>query len=473
MFGVFAPGYEVSNLAFFALCALQHRGQEAAGIAAADRGRAIITRRDLGLVSQALNANDLITLGGELAIGHVRYSTTGSNAWENSQPVQRAAGAAGNRRELALAHNGNLINAVELHARLRAEGVSFASTSDSEIIAALIASHPAERIEDAAAAVMPDLLGAFSTVLMTKDRVLAMRDPLGLRPLAIGRLAPLAQGGPPRYCIASETCAHDILGAGFVRDVRPGEVVMLDDEGLHSIQVIEPAREAFCVFEYIYFARPDSRFNGTALQAIRGRMGEILAREAPADADLVIPVPDSGNAAARGYARGSGLPQDDGFVKNRYIQRTFIQPGQQLRKHGLRIKFNPLPEVVSGQRLVVVDDSIVRGNTTAQIVRMLRDAGAAEVHLRISAPPIKHPCHYGIDMSTREEMIAHERTIPEIAAQLGCDSLAYLSIDGVYEAIGQPRSRHCDACFTGDYPLAGSETANGKYALELAGGPAA
>jgi len=387
VFGVYAPGHEVSNLAFFALSALQHRGQESAGIAAADRGGHIMTRRDLGLVSQALNENDIVTLGGELAIGHVRYSTTGSNAWENSQPVQRAAGAGGNRRELALAHNGNLINAVELHAALRAVGVSFASTSDSEIIAALIASYPAERVEDAAVAVMPRLHGAFSTVLMTKDRVLAMRDPAGLRPLSIGLLAPLADGDPPRYCVASETCAFDIIGAEHVRDVRPGEVVSLGEDGLTSLQAIESEREAFCVFEYIYFARPDSRFNGTALQVVRGRMGEILARESPVEADLVIPVPDSGNAAARGYARASGLPQDDGFVKNRYIQRTFIQPGQQLRKHGLRMKFNPLPEVVAGRRLVVVDDSIVRGNTTAQIVGMLRDAGAAEVHLRISAAP--------------------------------------------------------------------------------------
>ncbi|HUB75547.1 MAG TPA: amidophosphoribosyltransferase [Solirubrobacteraceae bacterium] len=464
VFGVYAPGHEVSNLAFFALSALQHRGQESAGIAAADRGGQIITRRDLGLVSQALNANDIVTLAGELAIGHVRYSTTGSNAWENSQPVQRAAGAGGNRRELALAHNGNLINAVELHLALRAEGVEFASTSDSEIIAALVATHPAAAIEDAAAAVMPQLQGAFSTVLMTKDRVLAMRDPAGLRPLSIGVLG---GGGEPRYCVASETCAFDIIGAEFVRDVRPGEVVSLGEDGISSRQVIEGEREAFCVFEYIYFARPDSRFGGTTLQRVRGRMGEILAREAPVDADLVIPVPDSGNAAARGFARASGLPQDDGFVKNRYIQRTFIQPGQELRKHGLRMKFNPLPEVVAGKRLVVVDDSIVRGNTTAQIVRMLRDAGAAEVHLRISAPPIQHPCHYGIDMSTREEMIAHERTVPEIAAELGCDSLAYLSLDGVYEAIGQPRERHCDACFSGDYPLAGTESAGGKYALEL------
>jgi amidophosphoribosyltransferase len=467
VFGVYAPGHEVSNLAFFALSALQHRGQESAGIAAADRGSHIMTRRDLGLVSQALKPNDIISLAGELAIGHVRYSTTGANAWENSQPVQRAAGTGGNRRELALAHNGNLINAVELHLALRAEGVEFGSTSDSEIIAALVASHPAERIEDAAAAVMPHLHGAFSTVLMTKDHVLAMRDPAGLRPLSIGVLAPLSEHDPPRYCVASETCAFDIIGAKYLRDVRPGEVVSLGADGLTSIQAVEGEREAFCVFEYIYFARPDSRFNGTALQVVRGRMGEILARESPVDADLVIPVPDSGNAAARGYARASGLPQDDGFVKNRYIQRTFIQPGQELRKHGLRMKFNPLPEVVSGKRLVVVDDSIVRGNTTAQIVGMLREAGAAEVHLRISAPPIKHPCHYGIDMSTREEMIAHGRTVPEIAAELGCDSLAYLSLEGVYEAIDQPRERHCDACFSGDYPLAGTESAGGKYALEL------
>ena len=466
VFGVYAPGHEVSNLAFFGLSALQHRGQESAGIAAADRGRHIMTRRDLGLVNQALTANDIISLGGELAIGHVRYSTTGSNAWENSQPVQRAAGSRGNRRELALAHNGNLINAVELHAALREQGVGFASTSDSEIIAALIATNPAERIEDAVAAVMPQLQGAFSTVLMTKDRVIAMRDPLGLRPLSIGMLAPANGDIAPRYCFASETCALDIIAASYVRDVRPGEVVSLGEDGLIATQVIEPEREAFCVFEYIYFARPDSRFGGTALQVVRGRMGEILARESPVEADLVIPVPDSGNAAARGFARASGLPQDDGFVKNRYVQRTFIQPGQELRKHGLRLKFNPLPEVVSGKRVVVVDDSIVRGNTTAQIVRMLRDAGAVEVHLRISAPPIKHPCHYGIDMSTREEMIAHGRTTLQVAEELGCDSLHYLSLAGVYEAIRGTRETHCDGCFTGEYPLTGNNEANGKYALE-------
>jgi amidophosphoribosyltransferase len=464
---LYAPGHEVSRLSYFALYALQHRGQESAGIAAADRNGHIITRRELGLVNQVFTENDLRTLAGELAIGHVRYSTTGSNAWENSQPVQRSEGTNGSRRELALAHNGNLINAVELHNAMLEDGVTFSSTSDSEIIAALIATHPAESVEDAIAAVMPRLSGAFSTVVMTKDRVVAFRDPHGLRPLSIGVLEPSpGEPGEPRYCVASESCAFDIIGAKLVRDVEPGEMVTLGEGGLESRMVAPGGRRAFCVFEYIYFARPDSRMNGQALQVARGRMGEILWREAPVDADVVIAVPDSGNPAARGLARAAGLPQDDGFVKNRYVARTFIQPGQELRKHGLRLKFNPLPEVIAGKRLVVVDDSIVRGNTTRQIVQMLRDAGAAEVHMRISAPPIKHPCHYGIDMSTREEMIAHERSTDEIAAELGCDSLHYLSLQGVYEAVGADRGGHCDACFSGEYPLAGSDGAAGKYSLE-------
>jgi amidophosphoribosyltransferase len=468
VFGLYAPGHEVSRLSYFALYALQHRGQESAGIAAADRGGHIITRRELGLVSQVFSENDLRTLAGELAIGHVRYSTTGSNAWENSQPVQRSEGTNGSRREVALAHNGNLINAVELHDELLARGVSFSSTSDSEIIAALIATHPAERIEDAIADVLPRLRGAFSIVVMTKDRVVAFRDPHGLRPLALGTLEPEPgdRDGAVRHCVASESCAFDIIGAKLLREVEPGEVVTLGEDGLQSRMVAPGARRAFCVFEYIYFARPDSRMNDRALQVARGRMGEILWREAPVEADLVIAVPDSGNAAARGLARAAGLPQDDGFVKNRYVARTFIQPGQELRKHGLHLKFNPLPDVIAGKRLVVVDDSIVRGNTTRQIVQMLRDAGATEVHMRISAPPIVHPCHYGIDMSTREEMIAHGRTTAEIAAELGCDSLHYLSLAGVYEAVGAERSTHCDACFTGEYPLRGSEEANGKYSLE-------
>ena len=466
MFGLYAPGHEVSRLSYFALYALQHRGQESAGIAAADRDGQIITRRELGLVNQVFTENDLRTLAGELAIGHVRYSTTGSNAWENSQPVQRSEGTNGSRREVALAHNGNLINALELHEELSERGVAFSSTSDSEIIAAMIATSPADSVEDAIAEVLPRLRGAFSIVAMTKDRVVAFRDPHGLRPLAIGVLEPATPDGQPRYCVASESCAFDIIGAKYLRDVEPGEVVTLGEHGLQSRIVSPGQRKAFCVFEYIYFARPDTRMNGHALQVARGRMGEILWHESPVEADLVIAVPDSGNAAARGLARAAGLPQDDGFVKNRYVARTFIQPGQELRKHGLRLKFNPLPEVIAGKRLIVVDDSIVRGNTTRQIVQMLKDGGAAEVHMRISAPPIKHPCHYGIDMSTREEMIAHGRTSAQVAAELGCDSLHYLSLQGVYEAVGATRATHCDACFTGEYPLEGSDGAGGKFSLE-------
>ncbi|HZE05707.1 MAG TPA: amidophosphoribosyltransferase [Solirubrobacteraceae bacterium] len=462
VFGIYAPGHDVARLAYFALFALQHRGQESAGIATTPRGGNIIAVRDQGLVSQVFDENTLRGLVGDLAIGHVRYSTTGSSQWENAQPIVR-----NDRRTLALAHNGNLINAVELHAELRGRDVPFRSTSDSEIIAALLATHPAERIEDAVADVLPRLSGAFSTVILTDDRVVAFRDPHGLRPLAIGRIDPPAGSPePPVWCVASESCALDLIGARLIRDVLPGEVVTLDADGLHSRRVLSDERRAFCIFEYIYFARPDSRMGGTVLQVARARMGERLWWEAPVDADVVIPVPDSGNAAARGVARASGLPQDDGFIKNRYVARTFIQPGQELRRQGVRMKFNPVPEVVAGKRLIVVDDSIVRGTTDRQIVQMLRDAGAAEVHLRISAPPIKHPCHYGIDMSTREEMIAHGRSVEEICAELGADSLHYLSLAGVYAAVGGTRAEHCDACFSGEYPLEGTDGANGKFALE-------
>jgi amidophosphoribosyltransferase len=460
VFGIYAPEHDVARLAYFALFALQHRGQESAGIATAQRGGSLMAIRDQGLVAQVFDEHTLRSLVGDMAIGHVRYSTTGSSEWENAQPIVRD-----DHRTLALAHNGNLINAVELHSELRGREVPFRSTSDSEIIAALLATHPAKRIEDAVADVLPRLQGAFSTVAMTEDAVVAFRDPSGLRPLALGMLEDPASG-QASYCVASESCAFDLIGAKYLREVLPGEVVTLTERGIQTRVVAESDRRAFCVFEYIYFARPDSKMAGTVLQVARARMGEILWREAPVEADLVIPVPDSGNAAARGLARAAGLPQDDGFIKNRYVARTFIQPGQELRRQGLRLKFNPLPEVVSGKRLVVVDDSIVRGNTTRQIVQMLREAGAAEVHLRISAPPIKHPCHYGIDMSTREEMIAHNRTVAEVGAELGVDSLHYLSLEGVYEAVGAPRSAHCDACFSGDYPLAGTESANGKFALE-------
>jgi amidophosphoribosyltransferase len=453
VFGIYAPEHDVARLAYFALYALQHRGQESAGIATAEAGH-ITTQRDLGLVSQVFDERSLQALTGEAAVGHVRYSTTGRSGWDNSQPVYRD-----DRRAVALGHNGNLINAVELYNKLSAEGVKFRSTSDSEIITALIARHPAERIEDAVAEVMGMLAGAYSTVLMTVDTVIAFRDPAGLRPLCLGRL-------DDRFVVASESCALDIIGAELMREVQPGELVSISKRGLEVRQVVESERRALCVFEHIYFSRPDSKLEGRTLQSVRGRMGEILADEAPVAADLVISVPDSGNAAAKGFSRASGIPQDDGLIKNRYVARTFIQPGQELRHHGLRMKFNPLPEIVRDKRLVVVDDSIVRGNTTRQIVRMLKDAGAREVHLRISSPPIRHPCHYGIDMSTREEMIAHQREVADVANVLGADSLAYLSLDGVYKAIGSSRATHCDACFTGEYPLEGTDQANGKHALE-------
>jgi amidophosphoribosyltransferase len=453
VFGVYAPERDVARLAYFALYALQHRGQESAGIAATQAGQ-IMTVRDLGLVSQVFDEEKLRALRGELAIGHVRYSTTGSSAWENAQPVWRS-----DRRQVALAHNGNLINAVELHSELRERGVQFRGSSDSEIIAALLSTHEAERIEDAVADVLPRLEGAFSTVVMTKDAVVAFRDPAGLRPLALGKIG-------DDHCVASESCAFDIIAAELVREVEPGEMVSLSERGMETSQVVDSPRRAFCVFEHIYFARPDSILEGNRTQVSRRKMGEILWREAPVEADVVIAVPDSGNPAAAGYSKASGIPRDDGLIKNRYVQRTFIQPGQDLRKHGLRMKFNPLREVVAGKRLVVVDDSIVRGNTTRQIVQMLRDAGASEIHMRISAPPIRHPCHYGIDMSTTQEMVAHDRTEEEVAAELGCDSLRYLSLEGVYEAIRSTRATHCDACFSGDYPLDRTESANGKYALE-------
>ena len=451
VFGVYAPGHDVARLAYFALFALQHRGQESAGIATSEGGM-IMTLRDLGLVNQVFDEEKLQGLAGDMAIGHVRYSTTGGGAWENTQPVWRDDG-----REVALAHNGNLINAVELFAELRDRGIAFRGTSDSEIIAALISSSPEKRIEDAVEATMPKLEGAYSTVVMTPNGVVAFRDPHGVRPLSLGRLG-------DDFLVASESCAFDIVGAKLVREVQPGELISLSERGLEVRQAVKPRRTSHCVFEHIYFSRPDSRLEGRVLQQVRGRMGEILWREAPVDADLVISVPDSGNPAAAGFSRASGIPKDDGLIKNRYVARTFIQPGQELRKHGLRMKFNPLPEIIEDQRVVVVDDSIVRGNTTRQIVGMLRDAGALEVHLRISAPPIRFPCHYGVDMSSREEMVAHERTIDEIADHLGADSLAYLSLDGVYEAIGTPAEDHCDACFTGRYPL--GEGGGGKFALE-------
>ena len=444
IFGIVAPGNEVSRLTYFALYALQHRGQESAGIATSQNGH-IMAMRDQGLVNQVFDEQKLRALQGDMAVGHVRYSTTGANSWENTQPVYRA-----DKREVALGHNGNLVNVVELHQELRDQGVTFRSTSDSEIIAALLSTHEAPTIEEALVDVISRLEGAYSTVVMTEDRVVAFRDPMGLRPLSLGMLGD-----------ALLRRERDLRLRHHRREVparRPAGRDRLDHQEGHSDAPGRASRRAARCASSSTSTSParTPASAGQVIQVSRGPDGRDPRPEAPVDADLVIPVPDSGNPAARGYARASGLPQDDGLIKNRYVARTFIQPGQELRKHGLRLKFNPLPEVVAGKRIVVVDDSIVRGNTTRQIVQMLRDAGAQEVHMRISAPPIRHPCHYGIDMSTREEMIAHNRTAAEVAAELGADSLAYLSLEGVYEAINGSRETHCDACFSGEYPLIGT-----------------
>ena len=451
VFGIRAPGRDVARVTFFGLFALQHRGQESAGIAVSDHGRLTVLR-DMGLVTQVFDEQKLSGLHGDTAIGHTRYSTTGSTHWANAQPlITRGRG-----RTVALGHNGNLVNATELREELAADGITLSTTSDTELIAALIANDPAP-LEDAVAGAMERLEGAFSCVLLSEGKLVGFRDKHGFRPLCLGR-----EDG--HWLLASESCALDLVGAELEREVTPGELVVIDGEGVHARQAVDSTgHRALCIFEFFYLARPDTRLEGVEVHGARVRMGERLAREAPVEADLVLPIPDSGTPAAIGFSRETGIPFSEGLIKNRYVGRTFIQPDQGLREQGVRLKFNPLAEV-AGKRLVVVDDSIVRGNTTRQIVAMLRDAGAKEVHLRISAPPIRHPCHYGDDMHTREEMVAHERTVEQVAEEVGADSLAYLSLDGVYEAIGTPREVHCDACFSGDYPL--GEQGNGKFALE-------
>src|SRR5438128_8374557 len=406
VFGVRAPGRDVARLSYFGLYALQHRGQESAGIAVSENGR-LTALRDLGLVPQVFDERSLSGLRGELAIGHTRYSTTGANAWENAQPLLHH----GRSRTVALGHNGNLVNADDLRASI---GKPLASTSDSEVIAALIADD--ERpLEDAAVAAISRLEGAATVVGLADGKLFAFRDAHGFRPLALGRL-----GSDP--VVASESCALDLVGARFEREIRPGELVVADDEGLQSIQALEPAeRGALCIFEFFYLARPDTRLSGVEVHGARVRMGERLAAEAPAEADLVLPIPDSGTPAAIGFARATGIPFSEGLIKNRYVGRTFIQPEQGMREQGIRMKFNPLAEV-AGKRLVVVDDSIVRGSTTRQIVQMLFDAGAAEVHVRVSAPPVISQCYYGIDFADPDELIASSRTVEEVREHLGATS---------------------------------------------------
>ncbi|MEX0683648.1 MAG: amidophosphoribosyltransferase [Dehalococcoidia bacterium] len=442
VFGVYAPGEEVARLTFYGIFALQHRGQESAGIATGD-GKTLHIRTGMGLVSQVFEEHDLGHLPGHVAIGHTRYSTTGSSRQENAQPVY----VEGSNGPLALAHNGNLINADVLRDDMEDDGTSFATSTDSEVAARLLASAPGDNWLERAGATMKVMSGAYCFIALTPDSVIAMRDPYGVRPLSIGRI----NGGG--WVIASETCALDHLGAQFVREVDPGEVVVVDADGLHATQALERRKDALCVFEYIYFARPDSVIRGKLLHPLRANMGRELSREAPVDADLVIGVPDSATAAAIGYANESGIEYAEGLVKNRYVGRTFIKPDQRLRDQGVYLKFNPLQQVITGKRLVVVDDSIVRGTTTPKVVEMLRKAGATEVHMRICAPPIMHPCHFGIDMATQWELIASSQEVEGIRQHIGADSLAYLSLDGLMRAVEQPKDSFCTACFTGEYPM--------------------
>jgi amidophosphoribosyltransferase len=452
LFGVWAPGDDVARLTYFGLFAQQHRGQESAGIAVAD-GTNILVYKDLGLVSQVFNEATLTTLQGDLAIGHTRYSTTGSTTWENAQPVFKTDGA----HSLALGHNGNLVNTNELAEAVGGRG---AATTDSDLVTTLIANEmpAAGGLEEAAMRVLPTLRGAFCFVLMDERSVYAARDPHGFRPLTIGRL-------PNGFVVASETCALDIVGATAVRDVEPGELIRIDDRGLHSVRFAESPRKALCVFEFVYLARPDSRMQGLTVHEARREMGRRLAAEHPVEADLVIAVPTTGHSAAQGYSEVSGIPYGDGLYKNNYVGRTFIQPSQSLRDRGVKLKLNPLPESIRGKRLVVVDDSIVRGTTTKQIVQALREAGATEIHIRITCPPVQWPCFYGIDMPTRQELIAADLNVEQIRAYVGADSLGYLSLEGMVESSGGEKTSFCRACFDGEYPVAVPSDA-GKFLLE-------
>jgi len=443
VFGIYGPGEDVARLTFFGLYALQHRGQESAGIATAD-GEGISVYADMGLVSQVFSEDELGDLRkGHLAIGHTRYSTTGSSCVENAQPIRVESDLG----PLALAHNGNLVNTRYLAELLAERGEPVESTTDSELIARLIATAPGRDWVERIRYTMPFIKGAFSLTMLTPTQLIAVRDPYGIRPLCFGRLG-------SSWIIASESCALDTIGAELLRDVQRGEIMIIDGNGARSVQMdVSEARQALCSFEYIYFARPDSVIDSTPVYLARERMGAALAREHPVEADLVMPVPDSGIPAAVGYARESGLPYREGLIKNRYIGRTFIQPDQRLRVSGVKLKFNPLPGVLEGKRVVAVDDSIVRGTTKLSIVALLRRAGAREVHVRITAPPMVNSCYLGIDTTRREELIASHLDIPGICQYIGADSLGYLSLEAMIDAIGLPRERFCHACFTGEYPM--------------------
>jgi amidophosphoribosyltransferase len=465
VFGVYAPGQAVAHLTYLGLYALQHRGQESAGIAVSD-GQTITVSKDMGLVTQVFDERRLAPLDGHLSIGHVRYSTTGSSSWRNAQPVYRSVGDAG----FALGHNGNLTNTVELAEHLGMlpglvpGDTGLDSTTDSALVAELIAhAYAAEGrsdgrdLERALLEVLPQLAGGFSFVMMDEAHLIGVRDPHGFWPLVLGRV----EGG---WVLASETAALDIVGAHFVREVEPGEMIVIDASGVHTDRFAEPDPK-LCLFEFVYFARPDTTLYGKSVHAARQRMGEELARQAPVDADMVMPVPESGIPAAQGYARAAGIPYGDGLVKNRYVGRTFIQPNQKQRGQGVRLKLNPLPENIRGKKLVVVDDSIVRGTTTRQVVQMLREAGAAEVHFRVSSPPYKWPCSYGMDTGSRSELLAADMSVGEIRDYLGVDSLAYLELDRLTAATGASSTSFCTACLSGVYPVP-VPLSDSKLALE-------
>jgi amidophosphoribosyltransferase len=440
VFGVYAPGINVAQTTFFALFALQHRGQESAGIAVTD-GNGIKIHTRMGLVSQAFTETDLALLKGYISIGHNRYSTTGSSRPANAQPIIVKSG----ELTIALAHNGNIINSKLLRDELQGRGYDFHTSTDSEVIANLILASPGQNWQEKIEHAMYRLQGAYSLVILTEDKLIGVRDSFGVRPLCLGTI----DGG---WSIASESCALDHIGARFVREIEPGEIVVIDSQGVKSFKK-ENGKKALCIFEYIYFARPDSIIQGKLLYPTREAMGRILAEEYPVDADFVMGVPDSATAAGIGYSNASGIPYCEGLLKNRYVGRTFIEPDQRIREIGVQLKFNPLSRIIAGKRLVVVDDSIVRGTTTPHVVSLLKKAGAAEVHLRICAPPIRYPCFFGVDMATRWELIAARKTVPEIREHLGADSLGYLSLDGLIRAVDLPRDIFCLACFTGAYPI--------------------
>jgi len=440
VFGVYAPNEDVARLTFFALFALQHRGQESSGIATAD-GKKLNVYAKMGLVSQVFNEEALSHLVGNIAIGHNRYSTRGSSRECNVQPIVVGKGSSA----ISVAHNGNIINAEHLYEELCEQGYTFYSSTDTEVIANLIHSSPEKNWVDRIKYAMHRLQGAYSLTVMTKDTLFGVRDPFGVRPLCLGAI----DGG---WVIASETCALDHLGASFIREIEPGEIVTITENGVDSYQD-KVGRRALCIFEYIYFARPDSVINGRLLSPARQAMGVGLSQEHPVAADLVIGVPDSATSAGIGYSRESGIPIGEGLIKNRYVGRTFIEPDQRIRDLGVKLKFNPMPHMLQDKRMVVVDDSIVRGTTTPSVVRILRRAGAKEVHMRICAPPIRYPCFFGVDMATRGELIAAQKSIPEICNFIGADSLGYLSIEGLIKAVALPKETFCLACFTGDYPI--------------------